>query len=202
MTTLVLPDTTSFATFNFGLIANTQTFRSPLDRTVQTLELTGTRWRVDYRLVPMKRIRAAPWASFLAELNGQSGRFYAIDPSAVSPQGSGGSDAPLVNGTLQTGKLLITDDWTVSQTGLLVPGDYFEVNNELKMVTASLNSDGGGNATIAFTPSLRSSPSENAPLTLINPKVTMMLRNEDSANWDLAGAAFFGIAFAGIEVFV
>jgi hypothetical protein len=149
----------------------------------------------------MKRPIAAPWVAFLAELEGRSGRFFGFDPAATSPLGSGGSDSPLVKGSSQTGKSLTTDDWAISTAGLLLPGDYFEVNGELKMVTASVDSDGAGDATIAFTPSLRAPPSDNAPLVLVNPKVTMMLEDDDSANWDLATAAFYGMSFIGIEAF-
>ncbi len=202
MATLTMPNTTTIATFTFGLVSNTQTFTSPLDKTVQTLELTGARWEFEVDLKPMKRPLAAPWVAFLTQLDGRSGRFFGFDPSATSPAGSGGGDSPLVKGASQTGKSLITDAWTLSQSGLLIPGDFFEVNNELKMVTADVDSDGAGDATIAFTPSLRSSPTDDAPLTLIDPKVTMMLRDDDAASWDLTGAAFYGMAFAGIEVFV
>ena len=33
--------------------------------------------------------------------------------------------------------------WDNNRFGLLLPGDYFEVNGELKMVTANVDSDGG-----------------------------------------------------------
>lgn len=201
MATLPMPVTDSYAAFNFRMVANTQSHTSPLDGTTQTLELTGSRWRGEYELKPMKRPLAAPWVSFLAELNGMSGRFFGFDPSATTPQGSGGGDSPLVQGASQTGKSLISDAWTASQTGLLLPGDYFEVNGELKMVTASVDSNGSGVATIAFTPSLRASPLNNAVITINNPTCTMMLEKDDSANWDLETAAFFGIGFVGVEVF-
>ncbi len=62
MPTLSMPAAPGFRASRFGLIANTQTFRSPLDNTVQTLELTGARWRVNYELPPMTRAQAAACA--------------------------------------------------------------------------------------------------------------------------------------------
>ena len=200
MATLSIPAAPSFRASRFGLIANTQTFRSPLDGTVQTLELTGARWRVNYELPPMKRVQAAAWTAFLTELLGSAGRFFGFDPDARSPRGSG-LGSPLVNGAGQTGKSLIVDGWSALETGLLLPGDYFEVGGELKMATAQVVSDSSGEATLAFTPPLRTSPADGAALTLVNPKVTMMLADDEQAFWDADRASLYGISFAGVEVF-
>jgi len=69
------------------------------------------------------------------------------------------------------------------------------------MVTASVNSDGGGLATVNFVPSLRASPADNAALTINNPKCIMQLDNDGSAAWDWDAAEFYGITFGGVEVF-
>lgn len=149
----------------------------------------------------MTRAEAAPWTAFLSDLRGGAGRFFGFDPAAKTPRGSGGGDSPLVKGGGQTGNSLLTDVWTVTQTGLLVPGDYFTVNGELKIVTASVDSDGAGDATIAFTPSLRTSPADNAPLTLNNPTCIMRLLDDGQSVWNLEPAVFYGIIFAGVEAF-
>ncbi len=201
MPTLTMPTSPGFANSNFRLVANTQTFTSPLDKTVQTLELTGARWRLAAELPPMKRPVAAPWMGFFVELNGRAGRFFGFDMGATAPRGSGGSDSPLVDGAAQTGISLNTKAWTVSQTGLLVPGDFFQIGTELKMVTASVDSDGAGLATISFTPSLRASPSDSAALTLNDPVCIMMLETDDAANWELNTAAFYSLILTGIEAF-
>ncbi len=201
MATLSMPAAPGFVSSNFRLIANTQTFRSPLDMTVQTLELTGARWRGEFVLPPTKRPLAAPWYAFLAELNGTAGRFFGFDMGATAPRGTGGGDSPLVNGASQSGKSLNSKAWTINQTGLLVPGDFFQVGTELKMVTASVDSDGAGLATISFTPSLRASPADSAAITLNDPVCIMMLDSDDAANWDLNSAAFYSLSFVGIEAF-
>ena len=207
MATLTMPATPEFASANFRLIANTQTFRSPLDGTVQTLELTGARWRANYNLPVMTRAEAAAWQAFLASLKGQSGRFFGFDPAARTPRGSA-LGTPLVVGASETGESIATDGWDINETGLLLPGDFFEVNGELKLVTASVDSDGGGAATISFVPSLRASPANNAPITTANPRCTMMLETDDSAAWDAepgasAGVAtpLYAISFVGVEAF-
>ncbi len=200
MPTITMPASPGFRASRFGLIANTQTFRSPLDGTVQTLELTGARWQVNYELPPMNRAQAAAWTAFLTGLLGSSGRFFGFDPDARTPRGSA-LGTPLVNGAGQTGKSLIVDGWSAVETGLLLPGDYFEVNGELKMVTAQADSDSSGEATLAFTPPLRASPPDGAVLTLTNPTITMMLVDDEQAAWDANRASLYGISFAGVEVF-
>ncbi len=200
MPTLSMPAAPGFRASRFGLIANTQSFRSPLDNTVQTLELTGARWRVNYELPPMTRAQAAAWTAFLTELLASAGRFFGFDPDARSPRGSA-LGSPLVNGAGQTGKSLIVDGWSELETGLLLPGDYFAVAGELKMVTASVDSDSAGEATVAFTPSLRASPADGAALTLTNAEATMMLVDDEQAFWDADVTSLYGISFAGVEVF-
>lgn len=76
---------------------------------------------------------------------------------------------PLVNGANQTGSNLVTNGWTASVTNLLNPGDIFTiagvyaVNPESLVstgalqnfvVTAAVNSDGAGNATIPIAPAI------------------------------------------------
>lgn len=75
----------------------------------------------------------------------------------------------VVNGAGQTGGSLVTNGWTASVTGLLNPGDVFTlpgvfaVNPKSRVstgalqnfvVTATVNSDSGGNATIPIMPNI------------------------------------------------
>ncbi len=69
------------------------------------------------------------------------------------------------------------------------------------MATAQVVSDSSGEATLAFTPPLRTSPADGAALTLVNPTVTMMLADDEQAFWDADRASLYGISFAGVEVF-
>lgn len=79
---------------------------------------------------------------------------------------------PVVNGANQTGSNLVTNGWTASVTGLLNVGDVFTlagvyaVNPQSRnstgalqnfVVTAPVNSDGGGNATIPISPAITTS---------------------------------------------
>jgi hypothetical protein len=199
MAILTIPKTTFFRSANFGLEENTETFTSPISNTVQTLARTGGRWYLSITYVPMKRADAQSVLAFLTKLRGRVNSFYGYDPLATSPLGDVSASTLLVNGADQTGVSLVCDGAEVSTT-VLKAGDYIEVNNELKMVTDDATSDGSGNVTINFSPSLRSSPSDNASITTTNPKCTMKLQ-DDSVTWSQGVDSFYNISFSGIEVF-
>ncbi len=204
MTTLTMPSKPGFRAARFGLRSRSQVFESPLSGAVQTLELPGALWFASFELPPMTRDQAADWQAFLVALGGRAGRFRAFDPDARAPRGAyaSGQDAPVVAGAGQTGAQLATAGWRANVSGLLLPGDYLEVGGELKMVTAQVDSDATGAATIAFAPALRTSPADAAPLTLVDPGATMRLASDEDAVWafDLNRIAH-GFAFSGIEAF-
>lgn len=200
MTTLSLPTYKDFTEFRFSLASNIITFTSPLDGTVQTIEFPGARWMMTANLPPMRRSSAAAWQAFFAKLRGMSGRFYAGDHNATTPQGTA-LGTPLVKGASQTGTTLITDGWSINQAGALLAGDYFQVGTELKMVVSTVASDGAGEATITFEPPLRAAPADDAPIITTNPVCVMRLANNDQAGWDITGSGIYGMAFSAVEVF-
>jgi hypothetical protein len=75
----------------------------------------------------------------------------------------------LTGGTDQTGAALYTKGWPVSTSGLLLSGDWFEVNGELKQLTAPVNSDGLGLAYLQFRPGLAVSPADSDPVIVYQP---------------------------------
>lgn len=79
------------------------------------------------------------------------------------------------------GKKLFTDGWTRNTTGLLLPGDYFEINGELKIVTSSVDSADteDSEATVLFSPPLRNTVADTTDLVLSYPKATMRLMGDD-----------------------
>ena len=201
MTILTMPSYREFSQVRFSLLSNGLSFPSPLDGSVQTVEFPGARWMFSATLPPMRRDVAAAWQAFFTQLRGQSGRFYAGDSNATTPRGTA-LGSPLVNGGSQIGNSLITDAWTPSQSTALLPGDYFQVGNELKMVLSTVVSDGSGNATITFEPPLRAPPSDNAPIITSSPVCIMRLTDNDQSGWDIGGAGIYGMVFSAVEAFV
>jgi len=92
-----------------------------------------------------------------------------LDQNAQAQTVGNFGGTPVVNGANQTGSAIVTNGWTASVTGLLNIGDVitfagvYSVNPKSRVstgelaqfvVTASVNSDSGGNATIPISPAL------------------------------------------------
>lgn len=176
---LSIPTVPNFTESTFFLQANTQQFESPLSKAVQRVQLSGERWIASYSLPAMTRDTVAEWITFFNNLRGNLNTFDAFDPEWKTPRGSAGG-IPLVSGASQTGNTLTTDGWPISITGILLKGDYFSVNGELKQITVNANSDGAGNSTLTFEPNLRNSPADSAPITATGATVEMILSNDDA----------------------
>jgi hypothetical protein len=88
----------------------------------------------------------------------------------------------LVNGASQTGSALWVDFLPGSTTGLLKAGDLVAVYTsgwELKRLTADLNSNASGQGHMMFEPALRSSPADNAPISIFRPMGRFLLAEEE-----------------------
>jgi len=201
--TLTMPSTPGFIRPRFGLQTNTQRFESPLTKNVQRILLSGGRWVLSASLPAMNRQQMAPWQSFFLQLEGGVNTFYGFDPDGKTPRGAA-TGTPLVNGASQTGSSLIIDGCTANVTNWMMAGDYFSVNGQLVMVTANANTNGSGQTTLNFKPALRSSPADNAPLTVQNATCTMILSDDMQAMWEGRSnreGFYESITFSAIEVF-
>ena len=199
MTTYTIPTTVGFSSVEFGLENNNQVFESPLSNSIQVSELTGARWYATFNLPPMKKDNALEYIGFLQRLQGRVHSFFGYDANHRSPSGTIAGSTLLVDGANQTGTSL-TLDGGANSTLVLKAGDFFSVNNELKMITANATTDGSGNVTVNFVPSLRSSPGDDAVITTTNPVCTMKLTG-DSTTYSINTSSIYGISFSGVEVF-
>ena len=174
--------------------------QSPFTASQQGYKYPGQFWEADVTLPAMKRADAEYWVTFLMKLNGPFGTFLLGDPLGATARGVA-TGTPLVNGGSQVGNELVTDGWTVSQTGILKAGDYIQLGSgataQLYKVLDDANSDGSGNATFTIWPSLRSSPSDNAAITVSAPKGNFRLTTP--AAWDIDEASIYGMTFGARE---
>jgi hypothetical protein len=187
-------------TFLFSLVPNTQTFTSPLNKTTQTSELPGARWQFTLTWQNLSQSDSRILAAWIRKLTGAAGRFYMWDMQHPTPSGTAAGTG-LVKGGSQTGRTLLTDGWTANQSGLFLPGDYVGVNGELKCITATIAADSGGNATLQFEPPLRSSPADNAPLTITKPTCVMRLVDDNQDQFEYREGNLTSPTVSGIEVF-
>jgi hypothetical protein len=92
------------------------------------------------------------------------------------------SRCPLVNGSSQTGSTLSIDGLPASTDGLLMPGDWIGIGNELKMMTAPLNSTSTGAGVLHFSPALVRSPIDNDPVIVSDPMGKFLISNVKISN--------------------
>ena len=94
---------------------------------------------------------------------------YLLPGSGKAPNGTGGG-TPLIVGASESGSSIATDGWPATTNGNMLPGDVVTIAglNQLFRCTASVDSDGGGAATLALNPPILAgaSPANNAALTL------------------------------------
>ena len=87
-----------------------------------------------------------------------------------------------------SGNIVTTSGWDTSETNVLLPGDYIELEGtELKMVTSAVSSDSNGEAFINFDPPMRISPTEGSTIKRSSCETFMLLDN-DEARWDTNNA--------------
>lgn len=143
---------------------------SPLALSQTVYDHTGERWRVRISFPTMDATTARDVIAFLCALNGAVGTFLYYDPLFKSPRGSAGG-VPVVNGSSQTGKVLLSRGWTPSQAGVLKAGDFISVSNRLYVITQDSASDGSGNASLDIWPSIRQpAPADGTSIQTSSPK--------------------------------
>ena len=173
---------------------------SPFSLSAQSYAWSGQLWMADVQLPPMTRANAEAWLGKLVSLNGAEGSFLLGDTANLTPRGIG-TGTPLVKGASQTGYDLITDGWTINQTGILKAGDWIQLGTgstaRLYKVVADANSNGTGDATLTLWPKLRSSPADNAALTVTSPMGRFMLAQ--SIEWNIDEMKLYGLSFQAVE---
>jgi len=177
---------------------------SPFTFSRQVYDYGGRRWEADITLPPMRRTDAEQWIAWLVSLKGQYGTFLLGDPVCSTPRGSAATfpGLPLVNGGSQTGDTLVIDGASANKTGWLKAGDYIQLGSgtsaRLHKVLEDANSDASGNVTLTIWPELRSSPSDNAAVTVSSAVGAFHLASNE-VNWSVNEASIYGITFGAVE---
>lgn len=174
-------------------------------------------WGLDNAMIGyfVKSVSEPAFKGFLAQL----ANFEIYQDQNIQQQTVGNySGTPVVNGAGQTGSLLVTNGWTASITGLLNVGDIFTlagvfaVNPQSRakttdlmqfVVTATANSDSGGNSSIGISPSIVTTGAyqnvSNAPANLATITVTGSANQSYAQNLAFVKDAF-GLVSVPIEL--
>lgn len=159
----------------------------------------GAMWSASGEFVQMVReSNARQWRAFFAQLRGAFNTF--LLPAVEENQHNLTVNA-LVNGAGQTGRTLSIKNLPVS-TQLLPAGAFISLpgTNQMFMLTGALTSNGSGNATAIFEPSLRISPADSAAVETKKPTAHVALTT-DTIGWSVDPGQIYGFAFDAEEAF-
>jgi hypothetical protein len=139
----------------------------------------GARWSFTAGYELLKEDQYGLMMSWLAQLEGQGGRFYGYPLMRDWPAGTCRAAGATTSGAispLQT---------TVGMNGLgagatLLPGDFFSIANYLYCVTAPVTANGSGVGSVAFKPGARITHVISSPVTFFKPQATFKLTTDDT----------------------
>ena len=170
---------------------------SPWTCARQTYDWMADYWSAEVSLPSLTTAQVGAWTAWLGQMRGQVGLTWLGHPLYAVPFGSA-LGTPLVNGANQAGRSLVTNGWTPSKTGLLLPGDYFQIGVRLHMVLSQVNSDANGSATISIWPQIRETPVNASPINLSNPQGLFALTTNDR-KFTSSEAKTWGVSFKLLE---
>lgn len=177
MAVLTFPDNIYPTSCDWRLKTVSDMMESPFSAAVQTVELAQY-WTCDLTFGVLTRAQGRTMAGLLHSLRGPAGRIRLWDHAFAAPGGTGGGN-PVVDGAGQIGRLLNVRGCPVSTPKWLLTGDYFQLGNQLHILTADANTDATGRTTLVFEAAMRTSPTDNAPLILTKPTAVMLLKDDD-----------------------
>ena len=197
---LTLPTVTGIKTQNWAMERVVAVTESPFTNQEQVFEHEGAQWKATFTLPPMKKESASVWLAFLMSLRGRRGTFKIGDQDRKTIQGVA-TGTILVNGASQTGNAINLDGFANSTNNVFKAGDYIQINSYLYMISADVNSNSSGEATVYVEPSLRSGIeviNDNTTVIYSNTTTVMRLDNNE-LNWDTNNVSVYGISFACSE---
>lgn len=188
----------AFTGYTLKLVRKSVELRSPYTGKRQTINFAYAVWMFSGTYSKADLVFAGKLRSFLAQLEGKANLFRLPLPEYKAPSTGYAGAAGLVNGANQTGKSLVTDGWTAS-AALFKEGDYFNINDELKIITADVSANGTGQATLNFEPAIRTSPADNLVLGVSNPTILLCSTTDEAASWDLTPPILYDFKLDAIE---
>lgn len=159
------------------------------------------RWGIEGTYPPMLRSTFAPVIGFALAQRGQYETFTLTPPALWSSARGIATGTPVVKGAAQTGRTVLTEGWTASQTGILLAGDFikFAGDSKVYMVTADCNSDGAGDASVVIEPALMASPADHAVITVNSVPFTVAFAS-DIQEFDINTASHHAFSVKFVEV--
>jgi hypothetical protein len=186
---LTIPSYTGFRSVDLRMVNAVAVSRSPFTLSTQAHKYAGQMWQADISLPAMDYINAAKWFAWLGSLNGQYGTFLLGDPRRCTARGTAATAT--ITGSAGSSSV------TVTMTGTLLAGDYFQLGSGATARLYMVLQDQNGSGTLEIWPALRSAASA-ASATLSTPRGLFRLSsNEVARTADEIGR--YGITFGAME---
>ena len=150
----------------------------------------------------LSRAELAPVFGFAIKQRGQYEIFTLTPPALWSTARGIHTGTPKVDAAGQTGRTVNTKGWTPSTVGILLTGDFVKFNGHSKvyMVTADVNADAFGLATVAIEPALMAVPADGAVITVRNVPFTLAL-GTDTMESAVAPGSIYNFSLQLVEAF-
>jgi hypothetical protein len=171
--------TKSVNNFEWWKESNTQQpLESPLDGTVQDIELPGARWCALWTWPPLVGIDAGRVEAFLNALRGRAGCFLLPNYQRPVPNGSIGTAGAQINGDQVVAASLNLKGITSGKT--LLAGDFIGFNSELRQVVADATANGAGLMTVQLDCPFRKPVTNGMNVVTDHPMVIMKLTTNEA----------------------
>lgn len=195
MTTLTFPSRApnrSVFTYESNSIAH----QSWLTGFLQSQSFGGEHIRASLIWHDLTAAQRAELTGWIADLNGMQNRLL-LPVHHITQQGAFGG-TPLVDGANQSGIQINLKGASSTITDWIKAGDWFSINDELKLCREDASSDGGGLVTVKFRPRIRTAPADSAAVEVTNPVGKFMLATS-SVQWSNRPGGFSELSMEFIE---
>jgi hypothetical protein len=183
--------------FTFGLRSKTETLKSPLNKTVQTIELPGPRWSFNFSYQGLPEADSALLQSFIARMRGRTNRLMLHNIARPIPLGTM-RGSPLVNGA-HLGGVDVVNVKNLSVGETLLAGDFISINGELKMVMEDVTFV-ATTASVKIEPPMRRPCTDSAVILWDKPQARFV-QTEDKGSWTTSGFLQSDFTISAVEVF-
>ena len=158
----------------FGLTRSDQVLETFSGRDISIINRQAF-WSFNIPIVPRSSEEAKEWRAALAQLASVTNTFKASPPAFTqTAYSANGGNLISVNGANQLGRNL-SYKYASPSAHVFKVGEYFEVNNELKICVANSFASSGGIGSVTFEPALRYSPADDQSIIINQPKATFRL---------------------------
>lgn len=199
MAIIPIPATLSFTSVDdLILTRNTSILRSRFTGQRQAVVYPYAIWLIKAKLREYAPEDAGVIRSFLAQLDGQANTFRLPVPGYTQSL-TGYTATRQLNVAAAVRASAVSVSGGSASSPYLLDGDYFTINDELKMAVGDIFFNAGGVAVINFKPFLRKPAIIGDNVVVLNPTMLMYAADDDVAKWGIRAPVIHSFDLDAIE---